>query len=103
MTLNEALASEEIAKKFEDAGSMDEVLAILKEYGVDATEEELMNALADETGELSEDQLENVSGGLLLINPLLKLGAKAILRLIKNKTIKPTTLPKAILKMLGLG
>ena len=39
MTLQEALNNEEIAKKFETAESMDDVIATLKDYGVEATEE----------------------------------------------------------------
>ena len=101
MTLQEALNNEEIAKKFEEAKSMDDVLTTLKEYGVEASEEELMNAIAEEGGELTEDQLENVAGGALFPN-LFKIGTKAILELIRKNILKPFNLPKAILRMLHL-
>ena len=111
MTLNEALSNEEIAKKFEDANSMDDVLATLKEYGVETTEEELMNVISEDIGELSDDQLEDVAGGLLISpigSPLLlynlgsKLGTRMILLMIKLKRIKPSSLPKSIRNILKL-
>ena len=63
MTLNEALNSEEIAKKVEAVSSMDEAVGILKGYGVETTAEELAAMIPEEDGELADDNLENVSGG----------------------------------------
>ena len=65
MKLDEAMNNEEIAKKLEDAHDMNEVINILKSEGVDTTEDELMGMLNSMTGELPEDALENVSGGLM--------------------------------------
>lgn len=102
MTLKEALNNEEIANKFDSAESMDDIIATLKEYGVEATEEEVMSAIAEEGGELTEDQLENVAGGSIITSMLIGLGARKLLELIRKKKIKPINLPKTILRMLGL-
>lgn len=110
MTLNEALSNEELAIKFEEANSMNDILETLKQYGVETTEEELINTIKAENSELSEDQLENVTGGLI-INPLarplitsgiVKLGVKTIISLIRAGKLKSIYLTKPLQKMLIL-
>ncbi len=101
MTLKEALNNEEIAKKFETAGSMEEVLGILKDNGVEATEEELFAAIGEMgeqgDGELSDESLEKVAGGVNFFG----LGAKVLLMMLKLGKIKAFNLPRAVLRMLG--
>jgi len=83
MNLQEAMNSEEIAKKFEKISSVDEAVNILKEYGVETTEEELTAMFPKEEGELTDDNLENVSGGFMLIATL-PLAAYALWKTIKK-------------------
>ena len=63
MDLNEALNNEEIAKKFEDAKDMKDILNILKEAGVETTEEEVLKLLPSLDDELTDENLEDVAGG----------------------------------------
>ena len=66
MTLKEALNNEEIAKRLEEAGNQDAMAGILEECGIEVTEEELA-ALASAAGEeLTDENLENVAGGINL-------------------------------------
>jgi len=106
MTLKEALNNEEIAKKFESATSMEEILSVLKEKGVETTEEELLATIGSEIGdqeegELSDESLEGVAGGLVLPN-LWSLGAKAILKLLKSGVLRTPLIPPIIRRRLGL-
>ena len=60
----------------EDKELLAELQAGLKEQGVEATEEEIQAAVDKlEAGELSEDNLEDVAGGILMptlpINPII--------------------------------
>lgn len=107
MTLNEALHNNEIAEKIEEANNMEDILAALKKYGIETTEEELMNAISEENGELSDDQLEDVAGGLINILPFPPPTAPtritiAIIKLIKSGKLKPFNWPKSLKKMLKL-
>lgn len=106
MTLNEALHNNEIAEKIEEANNMEDILAALKKYGIETTEEELMNAISEENGELSDDQLEDVAGGLINIGLLLPTPTTritiAIIKLIKSGKLKPFNWPKSLKKMLKL-
>ena len=57
--------SEELKEKLGKAESLDEVVKILTEEGLEVTKEELEAALAQgENGELSEEALSAVSGGI---------------------------------------
>lgn len=49
--------NQEFTAKMQAAGSEQELMAVLMEYGIEAS--------ASENGELSEDALDNVSGGWL--------------------------------------
>ena len=56
----------ELMEKAKQAKSAEELLAIAKENGIEATEEEAKQYFAQlhsATGELSDDELDNVSGG----------------------------------------
>ena len=59
--------SEELKEKLGKAESLDEVVKILTEAGLEVTKEELEAALAQgENGELSEEALSAVSGGIIM-------------------------------------
>lgn len=63
--------NQELVVKMQKAESTQEALSIMKEYGIDATEDELIQFLSsfDTTdGELDEDMLDGVSGGGKLWN-----------------------------------
>ena len=64
--------TEEQIKKAKSAKSAEELLALAKENGIALTEEEAAKYFADlhREGELSDDELDNVSGGLRLRNLL---------------------------------
>ena len=66
--LQELGNDQEFAAKMQAAESAQDMLSVLAEYGIEATEEALVKALAceamtTEDGELSEEMLGNVSGG----------------------------------------
>lgn len=68
--------TEELKEKLGKAESLDEVVKVLAEEGLEVTKEELETALAQgENGELSEEALASVSGGRInwwrFIGPLL--------------------------------
>lgn len=63
--LAELSENEEFSKKFEKAETPEAALAILAEYGVETTEEELRELVAKKNeGELTADELEDVAGGV---------------------------------------
>lgn len=64
MTLKEAMNNEEINRKVEEAKDAEEAARILVEYGVTVTGEELLALLPAEDGELTDENLEDVAGGL---------------------------------------
>lgn len=71
--LQELENDREFAAKMEAAECTRDVISVLKEFGIEATEEELVAVLAEqemamENGELSEDMLDNVAGGGKLWN-----------------------------------
>ena len=77
-SIEEFEVSEELKEKLGKAESLDEVVKILAEEGLEVTKEELEAALAQgENGELSEETLSAVSGGRInwwrFIGPLLPL------------------------------
>ena len=83
MTFQEAMNSEEIAKKMENISSMTEAVNILAGYGIETTEEELVAMLPTEEGELTDENLEGVSGGLWIGN--LPLVAFTLLKLLRRQ------------------
>ena len=58
--------TEEMFKKLQEAKTAEEMIAIAKEYGKELTKEqaEEMLAPADAQGELSDDDLDSVAGGI---------------------------------------
>ena len=76
--MEEFEVSEELKEKLGKAESLDEVVKVLAEEGLEVTKEELEAALTQgEKGELSEEALSAVSGGRInwwrFIGPLLPL------------------------------
>lgn len=66
--LKELENNPEFIEKTAAAGSADEMLAVLGEFGIQLAEADLKdllagNAIVSENGELSEDALDNISGG----------------------------------------
>ena len=58
--------NEEIIKKAKEAKTAEELLALAKENSIELTEDqarELFDRLHPATGELSDDELDNVAGG----------------------------------------
>ena len=74
--LTDVLAADEI--EMDAINSMDELVAQLKDKGIEVTADELkiyfegVSRLATESDELSDDELEEVSGGGAIINWLKK-------------------------------
>lgn len=75
--LGDVLANEEIAKKITATETPEAAIAILAENGVEITVDELMEVIdsikgSAATGELNEEALEGVAGGVsILFNPVL--------------------------------
>ena len=65
MDFEELSRNEEFKSKLENAQSVSELVEILREYGIETTEEELEAAYAAQEGELSEENLEDVAGGCI--------------------------------------
>ncbi len=60
------MQKEELIRKLQAAKSVDEIIAIAKENGIEITSEkaqELLDKLTVKDGELSDDMLDAVSGG----------------------------------------
>ena len=79
-------AAEKLGDALDRVETAEELLALLKAQGIDATEEDLVSE--EVNGELSEESLEDVAGGMALIAAKLgfKLGVAAA-RLLP--TLKP--------------
>lgn len=63
MTLESLMKDENFQEKLYQAADMAEVKALFSESGVEISEEELMDKLLPTGKDLSEEELENVSGG----------------------------------------
>ena len=59
----EIIASEELKAAFTEAAKGGKVTEFLKAQGVDATAEEVTAFLKSQTGELSDEELDNAAGG----------------------------------------
>lgn len=105
MDPKETMNDEELIKKVGEAEDIEAVLGILKENGVEATEEELTKKDEDE---LSDESLEEVAGGLNILsicrNPTLLTAAKiqALKKLYLKGQLKKLPGGNLIIKMLKL-
>lgn len=72
--------NEEMFKKLKEAKTADELIAIAKEYGKELTKEhaeEMLNH-SDASGELSDDDLDSVAGGINMPGWMKKYGPDAL-------------------------
>ena len=60
---NEIIASEELKAAFAEAAKNGKAMDFLKAQGCEVTAEELAAFLKSKTGELSDEELDNVAGG----------------------------------------
>lgn len=93
---------EELQQKIDAAVDSDEALRIIKEAGFDVTEDEFKSLISSdaenmEEGELSDDALDDVNGGLTISISISgsgmgsKIAAKSAKRLFGNKSGATTT------------
>lgn len=62
LNVNEA----ELAEKISGCESVEEIVTVLNEAGIETTQEELLAKMNEAEGELSEDSLEEVVGGTII-------------------------------------
>jgi len=72
--VNELLANEDFIASLSNAESADEMIQLFADNDVEITADELQ-ALVDESGELSDDDLDDVSGGAAVATSLSKKAA----------------------------
>jgi hypothetical protein len=60
---NEIIGSEDLKAAFAEAAKSGKTAEFLKAQGCEATQEELKTFLKSQTGELSDEELDNASGG----------------------------------------
>ena len=65
MDLNELMQDEEFMSAVEQAGSPNEIAQLLQAKGIEISAEELEKACNTGSEEMSENELENVSGGMI--------------------------------------
>ena len=72
--------NEEMLKKLTEAKTAEELIAIAKEYGKELTKEQADEMLkpADTEGELSDDDLDSVAGGINMPDWAKKYGPDAL-------------------------
>lgn len=58
-----------LKEKIENAETLEEVAKLCSEAGYEVTMEDLKAVEAADNSELSEDDLDNVAGGLVILNP----------------------------------
>ena len=63
MELDKLMQDQEFRVAIEKASSLDEIAEILQVKGIEVTSREIENAFCAEPGEMSETELETVSGG----------------------------------------
>ena len=65
---NKNLTVEEFEEAIEKANTVEEVIDLYKSQGIDVTEDELKKIVgSDEGEELTEEDLDNVAGGALIL------------------------------------
>ncbi len=72
MTFEEVFNNQELAAELEKAEDMAAILQLLKEAGVEMTEEQLLEKMNQGNDQLNEDDLEKVSGGSSIFGPVIK-------------------------------
>ena len=72
--LEAAKADAGLQKKLKGATELDTAVAIAQEYGFDVSKEDLVKHQAKQTVELSDEELEGVTGGAGYLNTLTKCG-----------------------------
>ncbi len=72
--------NEEMFQKLKTAKSAEEMIAVAREYGKELTKEQAEEMLAFENadGELSDDDLDNVAGGIDVPDWVKKYGPEAL-------------------------
>ena len=87
----ETIITQELEEKIANAVNLEEVIQACKAEGIEITKEQLEAVYARQGGELDENALDNVAGGVIIpITPpmpskiVVKL-VKTVLDLIKNK------------------
>ena len=66
MNIHELLQDEEFAKAVDNADSLEDVVKLINSKGIEVSVEDIQKAMdAAESGELSEDSLESVAGGVV--------------------------------------
>ena len=66
-------------ESLQNCSSIDEMIDTFKKNGIDISKEVIESALSNKSGELSDDELENVNGGMnitFLIQEALKFGIR---------------------------
>lgn len=63
LDVNELMQEEDLRTALEQAGSSAEIAAILHEKGFELSAAEVENAVSQKSGEMTEKELETVSGG----------------------------------------
>ena len=86
MKLEELMQNEEFTAKLEKAKDLDEVLAMLKEQGIELSKENLETAVRQlDESELDESSLEAVAGGSVFSSVIA--GARALAKWLKQQVI----------------
>lgn len=66
MNINELLHDEEFAKAVENSESLEDIVKLINSKGIEVSADDIQKAMdAAENGELSEDSLESVAGGVV--------------------------------------
>ena len=89
LNVNEA----ELAEKISGCESVEEIVTVLNEAGIETTQEELLAKMNEAEGELSEDSLEEVVGGTIIT-------AKWFWKII---WLKMKSLPRPLVMPVGMG
>jgi predicted ribosomally synthesized peptide with nif11-like leader len=63
-----------LREKLQGAGDLDAAVALAKEAGFDVSKADWLKYQANQTLELSDEELERVSGGFLTIGPCITIG-----------------------------
>lgn len=70
MDLETLMQNEEFNSRMEACETVEEAAEIMREYGLEVTTEQLQAALnIEKEGELGEEALENVAGGIIMPYP----------------------------------